>query len=754
MLKTEIVLDRQKILIVTKKNYPFITLFKEYLKKYEGEVYLSPIIPKSIKQFNCCFFINEDINSILIKELSEKTKLIFIFFNQDKNTILNQKVSNIKIINIHGDAINSTDIDKILWFSFSSSKEKYLKLHTISPKKNLIKNERILTSKKILTKFFKPKRLVIFFTTLLIFFHIMFIFPFAISVFFTHQIFSNIKKGDFKNINYLLAKNQKFSHLTYNLYQIVRPTYLFFSIAIFPDNTVDALVKTHKVFEKGYESYLNVKEIEKLFLKKNKNDEEKKYLSLRIKKLKEAINSLQDNLNSINQKIPLGIPFFKEEKNLLIIANDSLIKLEKLLDYHDKIFGKNKLSKYLVFFANNRELRPGGGFLGSFGILEIKNYTLENIKIYDVYDADGQLKVHIEPPEPIRKYLKIPHWFLRDSNFSPDFFENYQQAKFFLEKEMNLKDFDGAILLTTSAVEKILDAIGTIYLPDFNENINRDNFYLKTQLYSEKNFFPGSIQKKNFLSSLTRQIIINADQISPISLFRAIKKSLDEKQMVVYFENESLQKFFDSWHWSGRLINPLCQNFTTNCLPDYLFFYDANVGINKANYYINRMATLKIRIDKDGDVFNNLTIQYKNDSPSEVFPGGIYRNYLQILLPKNAVLKTITKDGVLINQFDEDSGFDFLKKIGFFFEVPPKKIVLIKIDYQLPYKIKSGKQIYQLIVQKQIGSFNNDLILEFTLPSNISLINKNFIPLVNGENIIYNTNLDTDKIFFLELNKN
>ena len=53
---------------------------------------------------------------------------------------------------------------------------------------------------------------------------------------------------------------------------------------------------------------------------------------------------------------------------------------------------------------------------------------------------------------PIRKYLHQPHWFLRDSNFNPDFEQNTQTAEYFLEKELGMKDFDGTFGVTTTAV--------------------------------------------------------------------------------------------------------------------------------------------------------------------------------------------------------------------------------------------------------------------------------------------------------------
>jgi len=64
------------------------------------------------------------------------------------------------------------------------------------------------------------------------------------------------------------------------------------------------------------------------------------------------------------------------------------------------------------------ELRPGGGFIGSYGILTMDKGKVSDFKIHDVYDADGKLKASIEPQFPVRRYLKLPHLFLRDSNFS------------------------------------------------------------------------------------------------------------------------------------------------------------------------------------------------------------------------------------------------------------------------------------------------------------------------------------------------
>jgi hypothetical protein len=120
-------------------------------------------------------------------------------------------------------------------------------------------------------------------------------------------------------------------------------------------------------------------------------------------------------------------------------------------------------------------------------------------------------------------------------------------------------------------------------------------------------------------------------------------------------------------------------------------------------------------------------------------------------LPKNSVLDQITKDGVQVENIDQID--EKYKQIGFFFELAPGKTTDIKINYQLSEPIKKGTNIYQLVVQKQTGAKNSDLILEFELDKSISILNQNFSPIVKDNQIIYNTNLLTDKIFFIELTK-
>ncbi len=745
-LRIETIEEKQKICIVSKKKYPFIDIFRQELERYGSEVFLSPYLPKNFSPFDYCFCVNEE----KLVQPSIKTIFLFINHNTQAKKIISLHFKNVKVIDISGNDLRKDHIDNILWFSFSEGHETVLKL-TIS---HLLRAEKKYSflNKIDFKSFFTKKNSIVFCIVLFILIHTIFILPLLLSLYSSYQAFASFKKDQKTTAqNYLRTGSVSLS-ITKSLYSLARPTLLFLSLAITPDTIIDANEKGNVVLEESLLLTENIQQIQKLLFRKSKSKEERAYLILRLEKFKQEVATIEENLSILTQKLPLQFEPVKKIHRELDEATESLKKVKKILPYINSFLAQDTEKKYLLFFANNMEIRPGGGFLGSFGILKVKDYTITDIEIHDVYDADGQLIAHIEPPMPIRKYLNIIHGFLRDSNFSPDFPEDYEIAKMYLQKEIDLTGFSGSILITTTAIENVLEAFNDIYIPDFNEYINKKNFYIKTQIHAEKDFFPGSIQKKSFLSSLSQQLLINLETASPKLLARALKKSLDEKQLIIFSDEREIQDVIDSFYWSGRTIQPKCiSESSENCVVDYLFPYDANVGANKVNFFITRSMYLKTKINNDGQIQHIFSIQFQNESPAEVFPGGTYKNYFQTMLTLYSSVKRITKDGVLIEEYEEKN--NRFKNIGFYFELPPKKTAEIKIEYTLNNQIKAGQGIYQLIVQKQIGSSNNDYVFELDLPSNMYIINQNFTPLVKDNHIVYNTSLTADKIFFIELTK-
>jgi len=754
---------KQKALIVDPARSPYALPLKKELHKYGYDIYSSPELPRDTHAFQLLIVIG-DLR--LAKRLAHQplpNKTLFLLPQSGKDVhhlvsrIQKARVTHIKIVTVDiAVPPGESTLSRIFWFLFSSSDEVYLLIHAnITGHKKTRPNttgkpwDVLLVS--FLERVFKPRVFLTFFLLIFFVYHLSFVPPLILGSYGTYRAVRALQSGNMEQAIALREEATPFFAVARALYGFSRPSYLLFSLARIPDDAFQINDRTLQVLLRLKLVQGNASHMMELIMKKNKTPKEKDTLRSLFTTIRTDMNKLEEDALFVNQKIPSSWPVFQKTKNTIIKASDILAKVKKIYAYIPTILADNTEKKYLILFANNMELRPGGGFIGSFGILTVGDLTIRDLKIYDVYDADGQLTAHIDPPPAIRKYLNQPHWFLRDSAFSPDFYDNYYQAKFFIEKEMNITGLSGGILLTTTTVKNMLESYGEIYLPGFQERINKDNFYLKTQLHAEDNFFPGSTQKKSFLGSLATQLFVSLDSVSPEVFLSGIIKSVEEKQLVMYFEDEDLQKNIDALYWSGRIIEPHCPPDVANCYTDYLYPYDANLGINKTNAFISRSMRASVSISDDGFVETTFTEQFKNEALSNVYPGGTYQNYFQLLLPRDAIIVAVRKDGALFMDYDKEVGQ--FRKIGLMVSVAPQSFSELSVTYKSPTALKKGRSIYQLLVQKQTGSTNSEFALSVHLPQTVYMTNQNFTPLVKPEGIIYNTDLSADKIFFIELLK-
>lgn len=322
---------------------------------------------------------------------------------------------------------------------------------------------------------------------------------------------------------------------------------------------------------------------------------------------------------------------------------------EKLLTLYPRIAGFRKKQTYLVLLQNSMELRPTGGFIGSIMLLTFVDGKVESLEVEDVYTADGQLKGHVDPPRPIREILGSEHWYLRDSNWDPQFTVSGEKAKWFYEKEMN-KSVDGVIALSLPLVTNLLKVTGSVELLDFNERISESNFFAKSLLYTEVGFFPGSTKKKDFLGSLTQSLLtrITTDRsVSPGLLLSAFEEGIESRDIQFYFSDPELERLVTQWGWHGGVALDYCQSVIVNvrCVGDGVSIVDANLGVNKANFFVTREAGSDIVIDENGDISHTLTLNIRNAASSSEASDWSYVSYIRFLVPYDAQVQTVLLDG-------------------------------------------------------------------------------------------------------------
>jgi hypothetical protein len=454
----------------------------------------------------------------------------------------------------------------------------------------------------------------------------------------------------------------------------------------------------------------------------------------------EVVNDFKSTLVFYQEKKEEGIILASFGKNIDEIVSFSSATVESW----PEILGFKGERKYLLLLQNNMELRPGGGFIGSFALATLNKGQLKSFKIYDVYDADGQLKGHIEPPFPIRRYMEMPNWFLRDSNFNVDFSSNALSSTVFLKEELN-ETVNSVIAVDLTFVRNLLSVIGEVKVLDYNEVVNSDNLYQVTQKRVEDNFFPGSTQKKNFLTSLylAIQTKLSEDKTVPyLNLLQSMVTSVSEKNVMFAFNKKDTQGVFSVNGWGGTLFDSRQKDSGIN---DFIGVSEANFGGNKVNYYISRSTSLVSTVASNGEITNTFKISFKNNAPKNLAEKGLYKNYLRFILPEGVEVSRIDIDGrqqsiieaitepnlYEAENFRQPQGLEVyqtsefgLTVMGFLVNVEPEALRDIVLTYKLKDRIDVNESSfkYSLKVYKQPGVDSIPFGLSINLPDNLTVV--------------------------------
>jgi len=408
----------------------------------------------------------------------------------------------------------------------------------------------------------------------------------------------------------------------------------------------------------------------------------------------EEVTVRTNNGNSFTARYVLSKINFESYKELI---SQTIIIVDKLPD----VLGKENSKTYFVLFENNMELRPTGGFIGSYGLLTFDKGRLSDFAISDVYSADGQLNGHVEPPLPIKQYLGEANWWLRDSNWDPDFPTSAKRAEWFLDKEMD-KQVDGVLSVDLNPIKSFLKIGGPIFLSDYNMSINADNLYEKVQSEVQDNFFAGTHKKASFLTALSRSILDKTGDLSPkqkTSLLKLVYDNLDQRHIQVFLHDSGFQNTMEVLGWDGSVFTPVCSG---NCYSDLVGIVEANVGVNKSNYFVTRAATLEININ-EARIDKTMTLTLKNSANANLGLSGRYKSYIRLLIPENSVsIKTksiIGQNTVVLNP--EVTNSKGRKEVGTIVEVLAGETKQLVFYWSTELNGRIGE--YNVFIRKQAG---------------------------------------------------
>src|SRR6266702_1617228 len=402
--------------------------------------------------------------------------------------------------------------------------------------------------------------------------------------------------------------------------------------------------------------------------------------------------------------------------------------VEKLLPVVPTLLGIGTPTNYLIEVLDSTELRPGGGFIGNYGIATISGGRLTAAHITDTYLLDRAYNGagHSIPyPSAYTWFDLAPaSWNLRYSNLDADFPTAARYAELNYMQDGGNVPVQGVIAITPALIQHALAITGPINVPEYHETVTAQNLVDRIHYYQVgpgttghgESLSPDGLStvRKHFTALLAKHFLDRVRQVSSSALPRLLQliiNSLRSKDVQVYLNPSSAEKLLQSSHLDSSIQSQG---------GDSLFVVDANISPSKANRLITNTLNDQVAIDEKGNAIHHTTIRYAWVSKGPVYGSDIYRDYVRVYVPPGSVLQA--QNGWQ----PRDTSTDFGREVwAGFFTVTYGQTNTITLVWMVPgAAAKDAKGWhYQYLLQRQAGA-RWKLHLQITLPSCAAMKNK------------------------------
>lgn len=422
-----------------------------------------------------------------------------------------------------------------------------------------------------------------------------------------------------------------------------------------------------------------------------------------------------------------------------------------------KLLGDRYPHRYLILLQNNNEIRPTGGFIGTYAIMDVNDGYIEKLDTHDVYDIDGSYGGIIEPPEEFKAFTS--NWRFRDSNYSPDFPTSAKKARWFLEKEGG-PTVDTVIAINQGLLRDMMEITGPIQVGEFGE-LTSENYNLLLSFIIEGKVW-GPEDPKHILKMFIpafKEAILKEENIGSMS--SKLYKAVQQKHIMMYSADEEIQNLIENLGLSGK-VHEIGEQ------EDYLSVINISIGGTKSEQFIEEEIIHNTHIDELGTAIDEITLKrthmwtddiYKEwkktinaygfdvlpDRVIDILGRGKNKVNTRIYVPEGSIL--LDTDGAdVMTKYDMD-----LKKTYFLvtLEASAGETAEVWIKYRLPFTFTFTPAItYKLIAEKQPGSVGS--IFTKTVTTDEELKNLEIYPQevkVLENRATYATNLVYDRYF-------
>ena len=389
---------------------------------------------------------------------------------------------------------------------------------------------------------------------------------------------------------------------------------------------------------------------------------------------------------------------------------------EQFMSVAPTLLGIGAPANYLVEVLDSTELRPGGGFIGNYGIASLSAGRLTSVHLTDVYLLDNPFFYsgqHIPFPPQYQWFpFSQSKWGLRDSNLDADFPTVARYGEQYYSLEGGTDTLQGVIAITPAFMQQTLAITGPIRIPEFGEVVTAQNLIdlIHYHLLASDPSLGEYYQGKYYTEILAEHFMARIHQLPASALskvWQLLLNALHTKDLQIYLNADKAEQILTQYHLDDSIQKP------TGAVGDSLMVVDANFSHNKANSVIVNTLSDQVFINTRGDVQHQTTLTYSWTAKENVYGPGLYQDYVRVYTPSSSVL--LKQDGWK----PQGTSIAFGNEVwAGWFELAYGQTRSITLTWVVPHAAKNDANgwHYHLLIQRQAGAIRM-LQLHITLPS-------------------------------------
>ena len=358
---------------------------------------------------------------------------------------------------------------------------------------------------------------------------------------------------------------------------------------------------------------------------------------------------------------------------LILQRSTSLLDLERYL------FGSQH--RFLVLSQNGAQLRPTGGFPGTYGLVEFGPDGFHLTKFADIYTLPPD---RLDLPIPGGGQPNYTEFRLRNSNAWMDF-PTSAGVMDTLWQNMKQPAIDGIVAIDIPTIRDLLKVFGPIRVPESDRPLTAKNVleqlsYVVGVEYSGK----GYRDRKNAVVSLAKAVVERITHLSEdefLPTMKSLATSANEKHLQLWFNDPGAQADIVRMGWAGA-IDPPADTTDIVAVSNSVIKRPA-----KANLGVDKSLDYDVRLSADGSAESTLLLGYQKTSQSPL-------GDLQKLLPN--YVRVHRADGTTRRTEAGTNGIAFLKDetglptFGYYFELPRGKSTSVDLRTRVPDALRKG----------------------------------------------------------------